>query len=145
MGRNLCNDFQCIKMVKKKTALDFQLSSNRPTSVVMTGELEMALPDGLINDSSVFLNNSTYPYTYLTNGGSIHRFVHTGNSIEENYLNVGNDIKKLAINHDGETLAIVIDNGGGSTIILMDLISETEIARYDIDSKVIDLEYKRID
>lgn len=106
------------------------------------GEMEMQIPDGIVNENSQIVNNGVYPYTYFTNGGMIHRFSQTAKAFEQNYMSIGSDIKNIAIDHAGETMAIAIDNGSGSTVILWNLISNVEIERYDVDSKISEIVYR---
>nr|WP_320119191.1 PKD-like family lipoprotein [uncultured Marinifilum sp.] len=106
------------------------------------GQMEVQIPDGIVNENSQIVNNGVYPYTYFTNGGSIHRFSQTAQAFEQNYMNIGSDIKNIAVDHNGETMAIAIDNGSGSTVILWDLIGNEEIERYDVDSKIFEIVYR---
>ena len=129
----------------KDDAGKYYLQNFTADSYDFTATLEIELPDGLVDENSQFLNNGVYPYTYLTQGSVIHRFSQKTEGIEQDYLNIGSDIKDIAIDHDGEILAVVVDNGAGSTIIMRDLVNNVEVARYEIDSKVVDLKYKRDD
>ncbi len=106
-----------------------------------TAEFEMALPAGSIDDNSRFVNNPS-TFTYLTQGNKIHRFNRQTDGVQLDYLSMEADIQEIGIDYDGNVLAIVIDNGSGSTLIMLDLLNEgTELARYNIDAKVVDLKY----
>lgn len=106
------------------------------------GEMEVQIPDGIVNENSQIVNNGVYPYTYFTNGGTVQRYSQTAQAFEQNYMSIGSDIKNIAIDHAGETMAIAIDNGSGSTVILWNLINNEEIERYDVDSKISEIVYR---
>ncbi|MDE5422865.1 hypothetical protein L3073_11655 [Ancylomarina sp. DW003] len=148
MGSNSYRDFTAntiVVHVLKDDAGAFHIQKSQPWNSRFYALSQMRVDDGLLNDNSVFAMDYVQPYAYMSNGNVIHRFNHTSEAFQANYitLDVAGNITRMISSYDSKMLGVAVDNGAGSTILILDLENDGAVLEtYEVDSKVVDFKYK---
>ena len=123
-------------------------------------DYQVVVPDGIMNDSSVFTNSYRVSepslYTYISNGGTIHRFVNGENPTSVNFqMNYITDyssetiiemavVETFRASEDinpQNLLAIGLEGSNGYRMVVYDVDKSQELASYPVDARIHQIEY----